>query len=324
MRIQQHQRDRGIAEQTKFEEGKMRMLRIPFIRIVTGPLMLWVMCTAMLNPMDARADEVIVNVTAVVTVVDDAFCQCITTVETGDTLVGYYVYDSELTDADPDTTYGLYLGGEVPHIICFYHKNHTFSSDPSDPNLRITVENPGGQDDFTIQNYTNNVTDPFQPWLNLYLIYMLFSDATGQALTSDSLLTSAPEFAAYDYRRILIVGGDLEWSIRAEVISVGSGYPVAVEEGPPSDFWVNSYPNPFNPSATITVNLDVGAEVDLSIYDVRGRHINTLTREHLSVGPHMFKWGGKDARGVSVASGVYFAVLRAGDKKVVRRLVLLR
>jgi hypothetical protein len=299
------------------------MPRVPWLRVIPRLSALCVFALTALNPVASRSEEVLVHFTAVVTVVDDAFCQCISTVHTGDTLVGYYVYDSELADMDPDTNKGVYEDVEAPHRIWIYHKNHTFSSDPSDPYLYITVDIPGGQDEFAIGSY-NNLTDPFRTFADLYLIWLSFFDATGQALTSDSLLTGAPDLPAYTYRDLKIWGGDLEWAIWADVISVGLGYATGIGEGSPSGFRVDSYPNPFNPSVTIDISLNVGAQVDLSIYDVSGRCIKTMAHERLPAGPHIYTWDGRDTSGTSVASGVYFAILKADDKQAGRKLVLLR
>ncbi len=293
------------------------------IRIMQKLLALSVLATLTLNVTVSEAEEVIVNFTAVVTEVDAALCQCISTVDEGDTLVGFYVYDSELVDLEPDTTRGLYEDVEVPHGIFIYHENLKFSSDPSNPNLDIIVDVSDGQDAFTVRSFSN-LTDPFLTFLNLYQIDLLFFDPTGQALNNDSLLTAPPDLLAFAGQRLLIVGGDLEWLIRADLIFVGSGPPTAIGEGPPSGFRVDSYPNPFNPSVTITISLDMGAPVALSIYDVRGRYIKTLAHERLPAGPHIYEWDGRDARDASVASGVYFAILKAGDKQANRKLVLLR
>lgn len=316
--------------QTKNEEAgevsrwnRINILRLHSVRVVTKLLALCLFALATLNPITSTAEEVVVNFKAVVTVVDDAFCQCITTVESGDTLYGYYVYDSELTDVDPDTTMGWYESVEVPHGIVVYHKNHTFSSDPSSPHLYVFVDLSDGRDEFTVES-RSNLMDPFRSFLNLYSIFFSVFDMTGQALTSDSLLTGPPDLPAYTYRDLQIIGGDLEWRIWADVLSVGSGLPIGIRETSLSGLRVSSHPNPFNPSTTITINLDVGGPVDLSIYNVRGGHIKTLALGGLLAGPHTYEWDGRDTSGASAASGVYFALLKAGDKQVSRKLVLLR
>ena len=50
----------------------------------------------------------------------------------------------------------------------------------------------------------------------------------------------------------------------------------------------NNYPNPFNPSTTISFNLASSSEVTLSIYDIRGRKVRNLINRNLSAGNHSY------------------------------------
>jgi len=83
-------------------------------------------------------------------------------------------------------------------------------------------------------------------------------------------------------------------------------------------------PNPFNPRVEIAFSLERGQEVELAIFDLRGRKVVTLLSDRLSQGPHSVVWGGKDGRGREVASGVYFARFQAEDLRATKRLALVR
>ncbi|MBN1884784.1 MAG: T9SS type A sorting domain-containing protein [Candidatus Krumholzibacteriota bacterium] len=85
-----------------------------------------------------------------------------------------------------------------------------------------------------------------------------------------------------------------------------------------------NYPNPFNPSTTITFELPRDARVDLSIYDVRGGHVRTVAGGLLAAGHREARWDGRDEAGNAVNSGVYFCRLTACDRTLTRKLVLLR
>jgi hypothetical protein len=88
-----------------------------------------------------------------------------------------------------------------------------------------------------------------------------------------------------------------------------------------------NHPNPFNPQTTISYELPSTSErarVRLSILDISGRIVATLVDEDQSSGPHQVRWEGKDDRGQSVSSGVYFYVLDAGGERRTRKLVLLK
>ncbi len=85
-------------------------------------------------------------------------------------------------------------------------------------------------------------------------------------------------------------------------------------------------PNPFNPSTFVVFAVEggQGADVDLAVYDMGGRHVRTLVAEHLEPGQHRRLWDGRDARGRAVAAGTYFARLSARGQVVTRPLSLVK
>ena len=92
-----------------------------------------------------------------------------------------------------------------------------------------------------------------------------------------------------------------------------------------------NYPNPFNPTTTIsfTIGDDAAAgssqaRVLLELYDVSGSRVAVLEDGYRPSGRYSVTWGGKNENGRSVASGVYFARLVVGDFVQTRKMVLLR
>jgi len=84
-------------------------------------------------------------------------------------------------------------------------------------------------------------------------------------------------------------------------------------------------PNPFNPRTMVAFQLREPAPVDIVVYDAAGRVVRMLLRaRELAPGDHEVAWDGTDAAGKSVASGVYFCRLLAGEETDVRRMVLLK
>ena len=89
-----------------------------------------------------------------------------------------------------------------------------------------------------------------------------------------------------------------------------------------------NHPNPFNPSTTIPFTVP-GVEgsrnsVSLMVYDVRGAHVRTLIDEAYPTGRHSVQWDGRNQRGESVASGIYFVRLGISNSVSTRKMVLLR
>ncbi|MFA4947165.1 MAG: C25 family cysteine peptidase [Candidatus Krumholzibacteriia bacterium] len=89
-----------------------------------------------------------------------------------------------------------------------------------------------------------------------------------------------------------------------------------------------NHPNPFNPSTvipfTVPGGLDVQHGVYLAVYDVNGALVKTLVSGTLQGGRHEVRWDGRNERGESVATGIYFAQVRSGGFKEARKMILLR
>ncbi|MGD1048636.1 MAG: T9SS type A sorting domain-containing protein [Candidatus Krumholzibacteriaceae bacterium] len=86
-----------------------------------------------------------------------------------------------------------------------------------------------------------------------------------------------------------------------------------------------NHPNPFNPSTAISYYLPAETSVTLNVYDVSGRLVSRLsdrTREQRGV--HTATWDGSDLHGRAVGSGVYIYRLRAGDRTMSRKMILLK
>jgi hypothetical protein len=95
-------------------------------------------------------------------------------------------------------------------------------------------------------------------------------------------------------------------------------------KAPAASFLSQNVPNPFNPATRIAFGLGVPANVSLRIYDAAGRLVRTLVEGARPAGRYSELWDGRDARGASVASGVYFCRLDAGRFTQTRKMLLLR
>jgi len=85
-----------------------------------------------------------------------------------------------------------------------------------------------------------------------------------------------------------------------------------------------NHPNPFNPSTQIAFGLKEPGWVALTIYDVSGRVVRELANGEFEAGNHICTWDGKDSRGASVASGVYFYRLDTKDLTATKKMLMLR
>ena len=90
-----------------------------------------------------------------------------------------------------------------------------------------------------------------------------------------------------------------------------------------------NYPNPFNPETWIPYHLAYAADVIVTIYDIKGAVVRQLDLGHRAAGYYNDRakaayWDGRNNHGESVASGVYFYQLRAGDYSQGRRMVIVK
>ena len=88
-----------------------------------------------------------------------------------------------------------------------------------------------------------------------------------------------------------------------------------------------NYPNPFNPETWIPYQLAHPAEVGLTIFDAKGHAVRTLEVGHQPAGVYQSReraayWDGRNHQGETVANGVYFYTLTAGDFTETRKMLI--
>lgn len=85
----------------------------------------------------------------------------------------------------------------------------------------------------------------------------------------------------------------------------------------------NAYPNPFkaNGSTNIEVSLKAGETGTLTIYNVQGQLVKTVS---LTEGNHMVNWNGRDSRGNACGSGIYFYKLSTQSMNQTKKMVIVK
>ncbi|MBN1478870.1 T9SS C-terminal target domain-containing protein [candidate division KSB1 bacterium] len=85
-----------------------------------------------------------------------------------------------------------------------------------------------------------------------------------------------------------------------------------------------NYPNPFNPSTTMSFEIPNTTLVTLKIINTQGQVIRTLLSEEKAAGSHTLIWDGRDNFGQNAASGLYLYQMTAGDLSQTRKMLLVR
>lgn len=82
---------------------------------------------------------------------------------------------------------------------------------------------------------------------------------------------------------------------------------------------LHNYPNPFNPSTSISFDVPRQAHVRVTVYNLVGQEVAVLVDGVLPQGQHSVRWQPENA-----SSGIYFVRLQAGEFRATRKTVLLR
>ena len=102
---------------------------------------------------------------------------------------------------------------------------------------------------------------------------------------------------------------------------------VEVEEGiieAPTETMISNFPNPFNPSTTIKLELADSGKIELAIYNIKGQKVKTLLNCTTAPGTYECNWNGKDELGKSVSSGQYLVKLKQNEKETAKKIMLLK
>jgi hypothetical protein len=137
---------------------------------------------------------------------------------------------------------------------------------------------------------------------------MIVSDGAGGAIV-----------AWWDYR------SGTSCDIYAQRVDAHGSAPATGADAPAVSIALDqNYPNPFNPMTTVTYSIPEKCNVMLDIYDASGKRVQCLVHGEREKGSYRVEWDGRDDQGNSVASGIFFYRLTAGNQTISRKLVLVR
>gem|GEM_PF-4733703 len=153
------------------------------------------------------------------------------------------------------------------------------------------------------------------------------SDWSFYTQSNDYSYTNYTSFTDW-YDAGVYVDGILVWgtSPGAGISSVSkiNTDPQAIE--PLSDKSVYNYPNPFSGETTIRFSVDSISDVRIAIYDTNDRPVwsKAIGAAAIHKGVNIIKWDTSNDDGMKAANGVYLLVIKAGNKKVIKKIVVVR
>lgn len=93
----------------------------------------------------------------------------------------------------------------------------------------------------------------------------------------------------------------------------------SIHDAKPSDFVLSNYPNPFNPSTTVRVQVPAPGNLSLNLYDMTGRLVSTIANENVSAGNHSYQ-----IKTAGLSSGIYIVAVKTGGQSIQHKITLLK
>jgi len=110
-----------------------------------------------------------------------------------------------------------------------------------------------------------------------------------------------------------------ELMIRAIVYT---GTSIEGELNPALTLAASNFPNPFNPTTTISYSVPTSGPTTVKVYNLKGQEITTLVNNEMTSGNYSVVWNGTDSKGNSVSSGIYFVRVQNSGKAVTSKMLL--
>ena len=92
----------------------------------------------------------------------------------------------------------------------------------------------------------------------------------------------------------------------------------------PENLAIAASPNPFNAASKLSLEIDEPGRVVLTIFDITGRPVTTLSDGYVAAGFYSATWDGTSISGTKLPSGIYFAILKHGDRVVRTNMTLIK
>jgi len=152
-----------------------------------------------------------------------------------------------------------------------------------------------------------------------------FPDMTSYGLLTSQMVTASTYInAGWDFVNV--------WDINSDI---NNGYPfirthrdisnVSNKDkiiSPIIEF--TAYPNPFNPTTTISFTLKKSGDVNLDIYNLKGQKVKSLVDDFKESGQHIAIWNGLDNNGMPVGSGIYFYRIKTDNFFATKKFTLMK
>ncbi len=175
------------------------------------------LCGLALWPLPAEGTLITIEIEAVVDSVEDEDNYLEGKINPGDTITGFYIYESTTPDTNPSVYVGDYEHYTSPYGIFLSVSGFKFETDLTNVDFFIEVVNDYPSGDAYMVGSSNNL--PLSNGVSVDPIDWQLGDNTGTALSSDALPTTAPTLNDWQSNRLRLDGERGGYIIDAMVTS---------------------------------------------------------------------------------------------------------
>jgi len=244
-------------------------------------------------------------------------------------LLGYKVYKDglELTEIN-DPAILTYTDAILAAGVYEYHITALFHVGESDPsNIEtVTFAYPVPQNPEAVTQYANILVtwdEPSSRSFSHYKVYRNLSMIADDIMETSYLDPDVPN-GTYSYNVRAVYSGDYQSALSADAVIEHVQTNVDETIIPVKTELTGNYPNPFNPTTTISFSTKEAGQVSLNIYNMKGQLVKTLVNEHLEAAYHDIVWNGKDNNNKSISSGIYFYKMRSSNYTATKKMILMK
>ena len=200
----------------------------------------------------------------------------------------------------------------------------------SNRNITLTISEGGDREGFLV--YTSSSDFLFNESLNWVYHYFSIDKDTDELIFHRRFITPIGLIGNQEIRYQI-----LEWTgavILAEYYSSNnnefhqlriSQETLAGDILQPKDFYLGqNFPNPFNPSTTIQLEINKSGAGSINIYNINGEIVHYLFDGNFSIGTHEFQWDGTNNLGQPLSAGTYIYRLNIDGFSQSQKMVLLK
>lgn len=151
------------------------------------------------------------------------------------------------------------------------------------------------------------------------------NDDIGSGLFSAGMVINPFKIRLFPERIVFIEEAGSETGIVSFVFNQSIAKQQPVSENLPYVFALSpNYPNPFNPTTTISFEIPEAGLVKVEIFNILGQRVKSLVSDYKAPGRYSVIWDGRNEAGQEVSSGVYFYRLQESERTDIRKMLLLK